>query len=367
MALSVSHGGRTVTSANGPSNELLIGTVDGIVFLSRSQRGAPWSESRRALEGKHISALMITPDGTLFAGAHKDDGGIQVSSDGGKTWEPRNEGLQSRNVYSMNYVEADGGLRVFAGTEPAHLHRSTDLGQHWEDLPAIRDVPTVDQWTFPGPPHIAHVKHINFDPRDPEIIYASIEVGGALKSEDGGKTWRDLPGVYEDVHRIIIPPTQPDRLYVTGGKGVWYSGDAGQNWTHLNEAPATIAYPDGLVVHPENANLVFTSGGFCQPGGWRTARTANSRIARSRDAGQNWDYLTGGLPDHIHGNIEALVIEVWPGGSALAAANTDGDVFYSDDEGDTWSVIARGLPAVSKGGHYRNIPGPEEPELVGAR
>jgi photosystem II stability/assembly factor-like uncharacterized protein len=359
----VSVGGETVFKGDGPPNEMMVGSVDGVVFLSRPSRGAPWSESRRALGGKHVSSLVVEPGGTIFAGVHKD--GVYASSDGGRTWDRRDDGMEFKDVYSMSFVEAGGQRLVYAGTEPAHLYRSKDLGKSWEELPAVRDVPRVDQWTFPGPPHIAHVKHISFDPRSADVIYASIEVGGALKSTDGGRTFRDMEGVYEDVHRIIIPPTNPDRLYTTGGEGVWHSANGGDNWVHLAPNAAGITYPDGFVVHPEKADLLYTSGSICSPGAWRTVGKADSRIARSRDAGKTWERLEGGLPHDMHGNFEALVMQTWPGGHALATASTDGDLYYSEDEGETWTSIAQ-IPAVSKAGHYRNIPGGDRPVAAGA-
>lgn len=100
---------------------------------------------------------------------------------------------------------------------------------------------------------------------------------------------------------------------------------------------------------------MFIAGAKTGPGTWRETGTADARIARSRDGGKSWEILENGLPDHIRGNIEAMAMEVWEGGYALFAATTDGEIFYSDDEGDRWSKIADNLPPVSKGGHYRAL------------
>ncbi len=89
---------------------------------------------------------------------------------------------------------------------------------------------------------------------------------------------------------------------------------------------------------------------------------ANAAIARTRDAGRTWEYLAGGLPGHIRGNIEAMTMNLFPGGFELFAGTTDGDVFFSDNEGDTWTTIGESLPPLSKGGHYR----PLRPDLVPA-
>jgi len=361
VQICLSHGGQTQFRTGQPTDEVLVATANGISFITRS--GSGWSQSRRALEGKHISALLIEPaGGTIFAGTHGD--GLYASTDGGKTWDRRDAGLASPNVYSLGAAQSGSEQRVYAGTEPAHLHVSTDLGKSWSQLPAIRSVGSVPQWTFPGPPHEAHVKHITFDPRAADTIYASIEVGGALKSIDGGRTFRDLHGVYEDVHRMVVVPTQPSHVYVSGGDGLWESVDSGETWARLTDGNARIGYPDALLVHPETPGLMFMAGAICSPGEWRKTKDADSRIGRSRDGGKTWEYLDGGLPGHIRGNMEAMVMNSYPGGFLLFAGTTDGDIYLGENEGERWSTIASGLPPVSKGGHYRNLR--DDAELVGA-
>ncbi len=352
MQICLNIGGQTQFRTDQPADEVLVGTANGVAFITRS--GDRWSESRRALEGKHISALMIEPSrGTIFAGTH--GAGLYASNDGGRTWDRRDAGIASPDIYSLASAQAGGEQQVYAGTEPAHLYVSTDLGQNWSELPAIRSVGSVPNWTFPGPPHEAHVKHITFDPRSADTIYVSIEVGGALKSIDGGQTFRDLHGMYEDVHRMVVVPTQPSHIYIAGGDGLWESKDSGETWERLTDRTARIAYPDALLVHPETPELMFMAGAICSPGEWRKTKDADSRIGRSRDGGRTWEYLDGGLPEHIHGNMEAMVMNSYPGGFALFAGTTDGDVYLGEDEGERWTTIASGLPPVSKAGHYRNL------------
>jgi hypothetical protein len=44
-----------------------------------------------------------------------------------------------------------------------------------------------------------------------------------------------------------------------------------------------------------------------------------------------------------------------PGGFTLFAGTTDGDVFASENEAESWTSIARGLAPVTKGNHYRAL------------
>jgi photosystem II stability/assembly factor-like uncharacterized protein len=327
--------------------------VGGVVSLKRKD-SKHWEVGGTSLKDCHISALAVEPSkGLILAGAH--NASLHASLDSGKTWEPRNNGIVEKEIYSINFVRSEEGTKLYAGTEPAHLYESDDLGETWRDLPALRSVPSVPQWTFPAPPHAAHVKHIAFDPTNPKKIYASIEVGGLLKTEDGGTSWHELSGFYEDVHRIVVRPSSPKCLYMTGGDGIYHSRDEGETWDHLTTRTMRIAYPDALVFHPRREDLMFMAGAVSSPGTWRQTHTADSRIARTRDGGQSWEILHEGLPEHIRGNMEALALEAWDGSMSLFGATTDGDVFLSEDEGDHWTKIAGGLPPISKTGHYRNL------------
>jgi photosystem II stability/assembly factor-like uncharacterized protein len=364
MRVLMSIGGPTVFETSNAADEILIGTANGVVWLQRGGPGAPWRATRRALEGKHVSTLTEDPaTRRLFAGTHGD--GIHASADDGRTWSRRDHGIASANIYSMSVLDAGSDdVRLYAGTEPAHLYVSRDGGETWQELPSLRSVPSVNEWMFPAPPHVAHVKHITFDPRSADTIYASVEVGGAFKSTDAGLTWRQLSGFFEDVHRLEVTPARPDHVFMGNGIGIYHSPDAGDTWEQLTDRSARIAYPDLVIVHPRKPDTVFIAGAICGPGEWRKTKTADARIARSRDGGKHWQYLEGGLPAHIHGNIEGLVLNVWAGGCTLFAGTTDGDVFFSDDEGETWSTIARGIGPVSKGGHHLVLATDETP--VGA-
>jgi len=291
--------------------------------------------------------------GIYFAGVYK--GGVHVSEDKGKSWEKRTEGLSSEDIYSLTFVNANGGTTVYCGTEPARLFRSDDLGAHWSELSALAEAPGKGGWTFPAPPFVAHVKFIAIDPHDSDIIYAAVEVGGLLKSRDGGKSWTAQSGFYEDVHRIVICKSDTNKVYISTGAGVYHTTDGGENWQRITDYKMRIGYPDPLVAVPGREHLMFVAGARNTPGAWRKMHTADSKIARSRDGGESWELLTGGLPPLMRCNFEAVTIMSWNGAFELFAGTTDGEVYYSDDEGENWSKIMTGLPPVSKFNHYRGL------------
>jgi photosystem II stability/assembly factor-like uncharacterized protein len=264
--------------------------------------------------------------------------------------------LTEPNVYSLATIRQGGRIRVYLGTEPAHLFVSDDLGQRWRELPSLRMAPSLPSWSFPAPPHIAHVKHINFAPNDPMTVYASIEVGALLRSTDGGETWQELHGMYEDVHRTVIDPRDPNRLYVTSGNGIYLTADGGATWERLTTRESEIGgYPDQLLFHPRQPDLMFVSAAQHSPGSWRISHNAGSRISRSRDGGRTWEILRNGLPDRLQSSVEAMCLEDWGESLSIFAATTAGEVFASDDAGDHWALIISGLAPISKAGHYRNL------------
>lgn len=350
-----------VTTGESPREKLLVGTVDGIFSFTR--RGGSWGSQERLLPGKHISAIVFEPSSRmLFAGTY--GAGLYGSKDLGKTWQSSDRGLREPEIYALASHEVGGRPRVYAGTQPAHLFYSDDLGQSWSEFPGLRQVPGVEKWTFPGPPHQAHVKSLAFDLKRPDTIYAAVEVGGFLKSHDGGKTWTTVGGLNPDAHRVLVTPSDPGKVYLvmpttngapTDVAGVCVSQDGGESWTSLTPRDFRIGYVDPLLVHPRNGNLMFVAGGKTGPGTWRKLQTADSRIARSRDGGKSWEVLDGGLPEHIRANIEATAMDVWNGGYALFAGTTDGDIFHSADEGDHWEKIIQGIGAVSKSHHHHNL------------
>ena len=361
MVVCLSPGGQAIAAGELPNDTLLVGTARGVFSCARQNDS--WSAKQALLPGEHISALLFEPSSrTLFAGTY--GAAIYASKDLGRSWERSDRGIGSRGIYTLACREIGGRPRLYAGTQPAHLFCSDDLGQSWTELDGLRQVPGVEKWTFPGPPHQAHVKSIAFNPVRSETLYAAVEVGGFLKSEDGGKSWMTVLGLNPDTHTVVAPASDPGKVYLVmpttnAGPadlaGVCVSRDGGESWASLTPRDFRIGYVDPLLVHPRNGRLMFTAGAKTGPGTWRKTHTADARIARSRDGGQRWEILNEGLPDHIRGNIEALAMDVWNGGFALFAGTTDGEVFYSGDEGESWQKIIQGIGPVSKAHHYHNL------------
>ena len=352
MAITLSHGGPTIYRSPARSRQVLVGTIQGVVTIEREDGASGWRVADRSLPGKHIHALLIEPEsGTLFAGVNH--GSIYASVDHGSTWERRDHGLSEQDVYSLACCRTAGGTRIFAGTEPAHLFCSDDLGRTWTELPALRSGDT-SKWNFPGPPHIAHTKHIAFHPRDSNTLFVSVEQGGLLKSSDSGRTFEVIRGMDDDMHRTVINPAQPDVMLVTTGVGMYATADGGKTWEQRTDPQHEIGgYPDLLVHHPRHPELMFVASARKRPGAWYREHYAGSRISRSADGGRTWQVVRQGFPDELlRTAFEAMCLEDWGESFSVLAATATGEVWCSDDGGEQWREVLSGLAPVSKGPHH---------------
>jgi photosystem II stability/assembly factor-like uncharacterized protein len=346
--------------ASAPSR-LLVATSNGISVLERDRAGAAWRPAGTALAGTHATTLTTLPGRPgVVAGTHGD--GVFFSADGAR-WEQRNAGLSITDVYTVAAVAEEGGITLYAGTQPASLFKSRDLGLSWTELPAIRQVPGTEYWTFPAPPRIAHTKMMVFDPRDPKIIYAAIEQGALLKTRDGGQSWRELDSysrpddrAYRDIHQVMLLPSNPETVFMTTGVGLYKSTDGGEAWERMTGEEFRLAYPDHMMLSPDEKTL-FMSGAKFHPGYWMDTHTADTTIVRSRDHGRSWDTEAPGFAVAPRANIEALTMAVHPGGYTLFVGDTEGTVHASEDHGASWSRIADEIGPVTKGHHAAALRG----------
>jgi photosystem II stability/assembly factor-like uncharacterized protein len=337
------------------ADTLLVATAGGLTRLHRD--GHSWMVAEPRLDGLHPSSLMIEPGtGAIIAGIH--DGGLYVSSDEGDHWERRMTGITIEHVFCLRALPG----AILAGTEPVSLFKSTDQGHHWIELPAIHQVPGMENWTFPGPPHIAHTKTISVDPRDPRRMLVGVEQGALLSTTDSGQTWREIDSYwrpddrwYRDVHQLVRRPSKPDEIFMTSGMGFYHSDDGGETWEHRTGLEWRIGYPDQLLFSPHDDRVVYMAGARHQPGDWRRDNSADAIVVKSTDAGLTWQEQGSGLPAPMKHNIEAMTMAGYPGGYVLFAGDTGGNVYASEDEAATWTLIASGLKPVSKVGHYRAL------------
>jgi photosystem II stability/assembly factor-like uncharacterized protein len=361
----LSPSGQQLTTGSGPATRIQVGTLEGVATLERAEFGAPWQLTGWSLVERHVAALVYEEiSGKLFAAAHAD-GGLWVSDDGeGKSWRPLTNGLDRPHMYTMaarRRSSQEGGDQVtlFLGTRPAALYRSDDLGESWTEITSIFDVADTDKWTFPPPPHIAHVKQIMFHPAEPDTLYVLVEQGAFLKSIDDGKSWTDLTSYshpddasYRDLHRLVIKPDDPKQLVVVTGVGIYRSNDAGQSYEQLTRRGEQMGYPDFAFLDPQDDTIIYSGGSELNPRNWYDTGIAKSSVMRSTDNGDSWANLGNGLPNPMVGAIEGMAQHVWDGGMMLLAGTATGEVFATEDRGESWQLITDQARPVSKEDHH---------------
>jgi photosystem II stability/assembly factor-like uncharacterized protein len=350
--------GMSVFCGERPAMRLLVATAQGVAQLDRAA-GTEWKLSGTALEGKHVSSLLLEPvNGGLYAGVHR--GGVWYSADFGRTWEERSAGITIEHVYSLVSAVDDGKPVVYAGTEPPSLFCSRDEGRSWNELPGWRDMPGMDKWVFPMPPKIPHAKTLAVDPRDANTIFVGVEQAGLFKTSDGGRTWRELDSYslptdksYRDVHQIALRPNHPDEIYMTTGMGLYRSVNGGEDWVNLTQRDGfRIGYPDRVIFSPEDDRTLFMAGAFTNPGTWISLHRANATVMVSHDRGETWEQSSNGMPDPMTANLEAMSLYASPAGFSMFAGATNGNIYARDDGAQNWRLIGDFAP-VSKVDHYR--------------
>lgn len=229
------------------------------------------------------------------------------SADGGRTWSelPAPGG---REVWSLLL---HGGVGI-VGTGPPAIYRD---GREFA-------LPGSERWSFfpPDPPHVLTI--VVWE----KLIVAGIEMGGLVRSRDGGGTWEVIGReVNEDVHRLHLDHADPDHLWVGAQDGLYETRDGGDSW---NKVPGTDGlYVHGIAVHRKEPRTM-----------WLQAR--GGPILR----GPSWERIRG-VPQPDYG-VDAFDLD--PNDPATLYYGAGDTLFRSRDAGRSWEIRARGLPNIRR-------------------
>ena len=218
------------------------------------------------------------------------------------------------------------------------------------------DHPHRPRWV-PGNGGLA-LHTIVLDPADKQRMYVAISAGGVYRTNDAGRTWTAqnrgirvtfMPGKYPEfgqcVHKIVMHPARPARLFLQNHWGLYRSDDGSENWTDIaNGVPSDFGF--AIVVHPHNPDCVYILP--VESDEFRCAPEGRLRVYRSRNAGGSWEPLMRGLPQK--GAYETVLRDAMTADSldphGLYFGTRSGQLYGSNDEGKTWKRILEGLPAV---------------------
>jgi hypothetical protein len=264
----------------------LIATANGLVIAERE--GGEWREAARGLAGQHVTSV-IAREGVILAGTAA---GVFRSDDNGRTWRDASHGLSQRHVRWLAYHPDISDLE-FAGTEPAGIFVSRDGAETWRECPEVAQLRDAHRWFLPYSPQAGCVRGFAFHGTR---AYAAVEVGGVLRSDDGGGAWRlaegsdgnpDLSGppepfIYPDVHSLAVHPSSPDLVFAPTGGGFYSSVDGGKSWACLYDC-----YCRAVWVDPADSNHLIL--------GPADNVDADGRIEETRDGGRTWAPAATGL------------------------------------------------------------------------
>lgn len=297
---------------------------------------------------------------TIYAG--DTTYGVQKSTDGGQTWQIKNQGFTA--MYAGE-IEASPSIpqRVFAtfGSWKG-IFRSHDGAAGWAFLPildswnvrVVREDPfepdriyvasdpalyfsgndgldwTAVSWDY-GLPSVMEP-----DPHQPGRLLAGFQLadmaahqGQLFSSDDYGLTWNPISVTQAVtiswISDIVYHPEQPGLVYMsTDGSGLYRSGDSGETWERIDDqnVPAMkYLYSIGIATHPQPMLIVQARG----------------PAFRSFDGGNSWESV---VPQYGSPQDELLFVD---NDSTRLYAGTRVGLFFSADGGQSWTPAAGSL------------------------
>lgn len=175
-------------------------------------------------------------------------------------------------------------------------------------------------------PGVGRVTSVAVTPSNTNIIYVSSPGGGIWKTSNGGTTWAPLVdnnSAYMDVFNLAIAPSNVNTIYAAAtGVGVIRSTNAGVTWTTM---AASNTSTKKILVHPTNSNKIFATSG--------------SGIHESSDGGSTWTLrLSGVSKEDIEFKPGDPTIMYASGNSSSSTT-----IHRSTDGGNTWTAITSGI------------------------
>jgi len=387
------------------SNMILLGTRKGTVIFDRAN-GA-WRPRPIAHEGIPVCYAARDPrDGTLWSSLDHGHWGPKLSRsrDGGARWEdvlslkyphgaryivkvlptpdfdpaaptgkPEYAAATVYKIWYLAFGSAGQTGRLYAGTIPGGLFISDDGGDSWElnrplwnhesrggDLFA-GDATNENRW-MGTPASIDYgvfepgIHSIIVDPRNPDHIHVAVSTAGVIETTDGGLTWqgrsRGMTNDYSpdpeaewchDPHFVTACAGQPDHLWQQNHCGVFYSDDGAQHWRKVSAPEAGVHFGFPVAADAQDGRTAWVVPARSDMA--RMAIEGGLFVARTSDGGQSWQAFTNGLPqDNAYDIVLRHGLDV--AGDTLCFGSTTGNVYLSEDRGESWQCLGNNFPPV---------------------
>jgi photosystem II stability/assembly factor-like uncharacterized protein len=335
---------------------LPVGTRKGLFLLSSADRSS-WDVEGPLLQGWAVYHAIVDPrDGTLHAATNNPFYGATVhrSSDQGETWERAEElGLPEDGELKLNatwHIEPGRDSELWLGGDPGVLFRSDDGGRTWQLNEELFAHPTRERWQPGAGGMCTHSIQLADG-----ALYVAISAAGAFRSEDDGRSWTPInqdvaaefmpdpyPEVGQCVHKLLVHPQHPERIWQQNHCGVYRSDNRGDTWERLdgNGLPTSFGFP--LALDPEDPDVAYVIPEQSQEHHY----TADGRLGvyRTSDGGASWELTAGGLPDRAWVAVlrEGLAFD----GDGIYFGTQSGSVWTAPRGGAKWTEAVRDLPPI---------------------
>jgi photosystem II stability/assembly factor-like uncharacterized protein len=292
---------------------ILVGTDDGLHRIDESGEA-------RGVDLGGQAVMAIAPEGSS-RWAIVDADSLWRSMGG--SWELA---ASIRGTRANCVAWTSAGLLV--GTSEAGLYRLADGAL--QGVASFDEVDGRAKWYTPwgGPPDSRSISEASDG-----AIYVNVHVGGIVRSRDAGTSWEPTIDVDSDVHQVLAPEGRPGLVLAACAQGLAVSEDGGDSWRFDTEG-----------LHGPYCRAVAVSGGTVFVTASEGHRGRRAAVYRRDLAGGQFLKCSEGLPDWFEGNVNTLCLAA--SGSLVAFGTEQGEVFGSNDQGETWRRVADGLGEV---------------------
>jgi photosystem II stability/assembly factor-like uncharacterized protein len=319
-----------MSQANGEAAALHIATYSG--WYRFAARNGRWEQTHKALTFWKLTALQIDPNDSGHVYIATEHSGLFETNEGGAQWRRAKPNVPRLTTNALLALPGS----ILAGTWPAALYRANN-GGGWEELPGVRLGATGG--TFPPSPELsARVRYLAADRLTQRRLFAAIEVGGLLISDDDGLSWAQVTGGLDDpdVHQVMASACHKGVVIAVCGEGIYRSTDRGEHWQKITPAGARTF---GSSVTEDGSGAIYFAVALDRPNTWLRAGRADSALYVSSDGGIGWQTALAG----VDGGIMAMCAGL--DGKGVLASTSEGDVFAVDHSGAR-KIISR-LPAIT--------------------
>jgi photosystem II stability/assembly factor-like uncharacterized protein len=304
---------------------------------------------------------LLMPSGAAGRVYDMNDGGMDVSDDGGRNWENRSNGLAVTMFYDIDVAQSDpnlygggaqdngtiittdgladayfpitggdGGWMIIDPNDENHLFCSVYNAQIFRLRSSLKEVSPPD----PDAKKLWMV-YLDLDPRNARTVFVGAR--RVWRSKDDGDSWSDVSGILDGsaITAVDVCRGDSNRIMVgTENGGLFRSVDGGDTWSGNIASAALPGFQiNRIESHPTDWRIAYVVVG----------NFGGRHVFRTGDGGSTWVCIDSGmLPDVPY---HSVVVPAWNAMTIYIAG--DAGVYASNDEGQSWVDVTANLPNVS--------------------